>query len=209
MRPPPPAQLVTRTGLRESGEGDDPFDPRIGNAISPNSSHPGRCRARPSVRLGAVSHGIVGVVAVLTVRTGETVCGITISSLTPVSFDPPLVVVAIRESSRIRAVLADAPGFGISVLAADQETTARHFASRRRPTGRRQFDGFAIHPGPVTGSPLLNAALGWLDCRTFRITPTGDHALVIGEVADEVRNGFSDATPLLHGPSGYHRLHQT
>ena len=156
--------------------------------------------------LGAAGHGLVGVVAVLSARTAQGPCAMTISSLTPVSFEPPLVLAAVAESSRMRAVLDVSGGFGISVLAADQEATARHFASRRRPTGGDQFTGLAIRPGPVTGSPLLKGAVGWFDCRTYRITPAGDHSLVIGEVLYEARTLSSNATPLLHGHGGYHRL---
>lgn len=162
--------------------------------------------AKRGFGLGAAGHGLVGVVAVLSARASQGPCAMTISSLTPVSFEPPLVLAAVAESSRMRAVLEVVGGFGISVLAADQEATARHFASRRRPTGADQFTGVAIRPGPVTGSPLLEGAVGWFDCLTYRIAPAGDHSLVIGEVGYEASTRSLDATPLLHGHGGYHRL---
>jgi len=157
-------------------------------------------------QMGAVSHGIVRVVAVLTASTADGPRGMTVSSLTPVSFEPPMMLVALRRSSRMLSVLTAGLGFGLSILAADQEATARHFASRRVPSGGHQFTGLDYRTGQVAGAPLLDDAIGWLECRTVDIADTGDHAIVIGEILDESRNSATTFDPLLHGPDGYRRL---
>jgi len=156
--------------------------------------------------MGAVSHGIVRVVAVLAAVSDGTPCGVTVSSLTPVSFQPPMMLVALQQSSRMLDILASGVGFGLSILAADQQDIARHFARRLRPVGADQFAGIGYRIGPLAGAPLLRDAIGWLECRTIDIADTGDHALVIGEVLDESRNGATTFDPLLHGPDGYRRL---
>jgi flavin reductase (DIM6/NTAB) family NADH-FMN oxidoreductase RutF len=156
--------------------------------------------------MGAVSHGIVRVVAIMTAISDDGPYGMTVSSLTPVSFDPPMMLVALRQSARMLDILTAGVGFGLSILAADQQDIARYFAGRRRPRGQQQFHGFDHRMGPLVDTPLLSDAIGWLECRTVDIADTGDHALVIGEVLDEARNGAITFDPLLHGPDGYRRL---
>jgi flavin reductase (DIM6/NTAB) family NADH-FMN oxidoreductase RutF len=156
--------------------------------------------------MGAVSHGIVRVVAVMTVIADDGPCGMTVSSLTPVSFDPPMMLVALRRSSRMLEILAHGVGFGLSILAAEQQDIARHFACRLRPVGADHFAAVGYRIGALAGAPLLRDAIGWLECRTVKIADTGDHALVIGQVLDEARNGATPFDPLLHGPDGYRRL---
>jgi flavin reductase ActVB len=157
-------------------------------------------------RMGAVSHGIVRVVAVMAAVSDGTPCGVTISSLTPVSFEPPMMLVALQQSSRMLGILANGVGFGLSILAADQQDIAQQFARRLRPVGADRFAGVGYRVGALTGAPLLRDAIGWLECRTVDIADTGDHALVIGEVLDESRNSATSFDPLMHGPDGYRRL---
>ena len=55
------------------------------------------------------------------------------------------------------------------------------FPQNRRPD---KLAGVAHHPAPVTGSPILDEATGWLDCRVRSEQPAGDHVLVIAEVVE-------------------------
>jgi flavin reductase (DIM6/NTAB) family NADH-FMN oxidoreductase RutF len=34
----------------------------------------------------------------------------------------------------------------------------------------------------VSGAPVLNDALGWVECRVISSLPAGDHTIVLGEV---------------------------
>ncbi|WP_433528537.1 flavin reductase family protein [Micromonospora sp. CA-263727] len=120
-------------------------------------------------------------VTVLTVG-GPLPHGMTANSFTSVSLDPPLVLLCVSRDSLMSACLADADGFGISVLAAGQEHLARHFADRRRRPGRAQFSAVDWSPGEQTGAPLLHGALAWLECRPWRCHDGGDHAIVVGRL---------------------------
>ncbi|MEX2625992.1 MAG: flavin reductase family protein, partial [Ilumatobacteraceae bacterium] len=56
----------------------------------------------------------------------------------------------------------------------------------------------------VTGSPILEGTLGWLDCRVEAIHVAGDHDIVVGEV---LGMGVGPAEqPLVYYASDYHRL---
>ena len=123
---------------------------------------------------GQFASGIV----VVTTRGGH---AMTVSAFTSVSLDPPLVLFCAEKIARFHdAVLAEG-SWAVSILAEDDEKTARWLATRGRPMDG-QLDGVAHHPGPATGAPLLDDALAVLECRTTAVHDAGDHSIVVGEV---------------------------
>ena len=133
----------------------------------------------------------------------------TVSAFTSVSLDPPLVLFCAEKIARFHdAVLAEG-SWAVSILAEDDEKTARWLATRGRPL-EGQLDGVTHHPGPVTGAPLLDEALATLECRTESVHDGGDHSIVVGRVvavagpadpADPAARG-----PLLHYSGAYRRV---
>jgi flavin reductase (DIM6/NTAB) family NADH-FMN oxidoreductase RutF len=118
-------------------------------------------------------------VAVVTVdRQGERL-GLTIGSLVSLSLDPPLVGASISRQAAMHELLRDAGGFALSLLAGDQEEVAQHFARGVPPFAH--WHGIATREG-AAGAPLLDGAIGWLECRVAEELPAGDHTLFVGEV---------------------------
>ena len=119
-------------------------------------------------------------VTVVTVG-GPTPHGMIANSFTSVSLRPPLILVCIdREAIMHRRICLGF--FGVSVLAAHQESVARHFADPWRPLGAAQFDGVACEPGRLTGAPLISGALAHFECELWRTCDGGDHTIVIGHL---------------------------
>ena len=105
----------------------------------------------------------------------------TVSAFASVSLDPPLVLFCAEKIARFHdAVLAEG-SWAVSILAEDDEKTARWLALRGRPLDG-QLDGVAHHPGPATGAPVLDDALAVLECRTTAVHDAGDHSIVVGQV---------------------------
>jgi flavin reductase (DIM6/NTAB) family NADH-FMN oxidoreductase RutF len=148
---------------------------------------------------GQFASGIV----VVTTRGGH---AMTVSAFTSVSLDPPLVLFCAEKIARFHdAVLAE-DSWAVSILAEDDEKTARWLATRGRPMDG-QLDGVAHHPGPATGAPLLDDALAVLECRTTAVHDAGDHSIVVGEVeAVAAPPETADRGPLLHYSGAYRRL---
>ncbi|MCS0639814.1 flavin reductase family protein [Streptomyces sp. LP05-1] len=113
---------------------------------------------------------------------GEHIHGMTANAFSSVSLDPPTVLCCVAHSAVMHKALLSTRTFGVSVLGAEQEQTARYFADKRRPLGPEQFDGVAWRPGEVTGAPLLDGAVAWLECELADIHDSGDHAIFIGKV---------------------------
>ncbi|MBI1758711.1 MAG: flavin reductase [Actinobacteria bacterium] len=129
---------------------------------------------------GTVARQLAAGVAVLTAGPAPTACGVTVSTLTLVSYTPPLVSVVLRRGSGSVAHLKRVGGFAANVLAADQERLARYFADPCRPPGMGQLAEDSWRPGDR--GPLLCGAIGWLECRLEQVIPAGDHELLLGRV---------------------------
>src|SRR5436309_2435117 len=101
-------------------------------------------------------------VAVVTVDLGGQRLGLTVASLVSLSLDPPLVGVAVRRDAALHELLREAGEFAVSMLAEGQESVAQHFARGVPPIALWERIPLRNADGP----PQLEAAVGWLRCRT-------------------------------------------
>jgi flavin reductase (DIM6/NTAB) family NADH-FMN oxidoreductase RutF len=118
-------------------------------------------------------------VSVVTADADGNRIGVTVGSLVSLSLEPPLVGISIGRDLALHEVLRDAGAFGVSLLRGDQEDVARHFARGVPPIAL--WSRFETRPGR-TGAPLLEHALGWLECRVTAEHAVGDHTFFVGEV---------------------------
>jgi flavin reductase (DIM6/NTAB) family NADH-FMN oxidoreductase RutF len=114
-------------------------------------------------------------IAVLTLRRPF---GVTIGSLVSLSLEPALVGVAIGKDTQTHELVRDEGGFALSLLAADQEALAKHFARSMPPIAL--WEGVDAREG--TRGPLLDEALAWLECAVRSEHDVGDHTFFVGEV---------------------------
>ncbi len=126
----------------------------------------------------------------------------TASSFTSVSLDPLLVLVCVDRSTRFHPAVLATGRWGVSFLAAHQETLSRRFAVHGRDLDS-SLDGVATHPGPATGVPLLDGSLVTVECRTTATHPGGDHTIVVGAVVG--LDVGADPTPALVWHRGDYR----
>jgi flavin reductase (DIM6/NTAB) family NADH-FMN oxidoreductase RutF len=124
--------------------------------------------------------------------------GLTIGSLVGLSLEPPLVGVSVSTQAAMHELLRGSGGFALSLLAGDQEGIAQHFARGVPPFAH--WHGIATRPG-AEGAPLIDDALGWLECRTVGEHEAGDHTLFVGEVLAAERGRA--APPLVYVDQRY------
>ncbi|GIE34278.1 hypothetical protein Ait01nite_073230 [Actinoplanes italicus] len=113
--------------------------------------------------------------------------GMTASSFSSVSLDPPMVSVCLGNHLPSRALLGDAGKFAISFLGKDQAHIGRRFAGQDRDGNRTEVaDRFAGLDWAITpnGCPVLSEAVAWLDCTVAHAYPGGDHTIFVGEVTE-------------------------
>ncbi|WPO75948.1 MULTISPECIES: flavin reductase family protein [unclassified Streptomyces] len=135
---------------------------------------------------------------------GEDV-GMTATAFLSVSLDPPLVMVSLREGSRMDDLLAEQPLWAVSVLAESQRHVAGRFAMKGRISDRLLFEDIPYVRGTESGAPLIGGALSTLECRTEQTVAAGDHTLVIGRVLTASLPA-GEGGPLLYFRGKYRQL---
>ncbi|MEU5366083.1 flavin reductase family protein [Streptomyces sp. NPDC005925] len=136
----------------------------------------------PAAALNTTMRHFVTGVTVLTCGSPAEAEGVTVSTLTTIPGDPPMVCVALRQGSRGLKSLLAAETFVANGLAADHEWLAHHFARRRRPKGLAQLAPRTWAEPSPNGAPRLQGAVSWLECRLERTVAAGDHELVMARV---------------------------
>lgn len=129
--------------------------------------------------------------------------GLTASSFSSLSLDPPLIVVCVASSWNGHDALIEAPGFSVHLLGAGQRELSDRFAGAVE-------DKFAGLPHEVGrfDAPLLDYGLARLVCAHESALPGGDHTILVGRVVcAELRGPVTQAPePLVHYARDYHRL---
>ncbi len=125
-----------------------------------------------------VMAGLPAAVAVITTRRDERPMGLSVTSFSPYSANPPSVMVSVGHHARSYEPLLEQEWFGAHLLSGDQEELALRFASRQED----KFDGvdWDWH-GAV---PRLAGAAAFLLCRKECALTHGDHTVLIGEVRE-------------------------
>ena len=137
-------------------------------------------------------------VTVVTAAGPEGPVGITVSSFSSLSLDPPLVLVCIARRAQSHDHLVAAPGFAVHLLSEDQADTSTLFA---RP-GAEKFDEVTWAPGAFD-APLLHAGTARLVCARHAALDGGDHTILVGRVVDTQQG---DAPPLVYWGRDYRSL---
>jgi flavin reductase (DIM6/NTAB) family NADH-FMN oxidoreductase RutF len=118
-------------------------------------------------------------VAVVTTELDGERFGLTVGSLVSLSLEPPLVGISIGRDSSSLEPLRRAGGWAVSLLAASQAHVAQHFARSGIPPVAL-WVGVDVRTG--ARGPLLEGALGWLECQTLAQHEAGDHTIFVGAV---------------------------
>jgi 3-hydroxy-9,10-secoandrosta-1,3,5(10)-triene-9,17-dione monooxygenase reductase component len=144
--------------------------------------------------LGLFATGVVAV-TVLDLATGRP-AGLAANSFTAVSLRPPLVSVCLAHTSTTWPRIRAARGYCINILAEHQRGICLQLAT----PGADKFRDVAWLASPA-GHPILDGALGWLECAVEMEHEAGDHVLVISRV---LRLGMRpDEPPLIFYQGGY------
>jgi flavin reductase (DIM6/NTAB) family NADH-FMN oxidoreductase RutF len=153
-------------------------------------------RLRNTMRLAASG------VAVLTTDGEAGRAGVTVSTLSSLSMEPPSVIACVHRDNRTLEIILQNGSFAANILAADQERVALAFAGRIPELRDDRFASGKWQQG-TTGAPVLSRALASLDCRTAATHDFGTHRILIGEVVDIVGHAID---PLLFSGGTFRRL---
>lgn len=104
--------------------------------------------------------------------------GLTVSAVTSVSAEPPILAICLDRGSRTLPIIEQVGRFAVNFLRGDRAVLAERFAS----PGVERFAGVAWRSGR-TGAPILvEDALAWAECLVEGTVVVGDHVVVLGLV---------------------------
>ncbi len=149
--------------------------------------------------LGTFPTGVV----IVSADTPDGPVGLAIGSFTSVSLAPPLVGFLPGRGSTTWPKIEATGAFCVNILAADQLHVCQAFSSK-------EGDKYSSTPGrtEVSGAPVIDGVLSWIDCSIEAVAEAGDHWWVTGRVlalATEreeagplqfFRGGYGDFSPL-------------
>jgi flavin reductase (DIM6/NTAB) family NADH-FMN oxidoreductase RutF len=131
---------------------------------------------------GAMRH-LTGGVSVITAGRGSDISGMTVTSVSSLSVEPPSLIVSVNRAASSWPLLKRYGHFGVNILTADQIDIAERFTGKGGLNGAARFAG-AEWTTRASGVPLLVGALAAIDCEVEDIVERHSHAIVIGRVRD-------------------------
>lgn len=153
----------------------------------------------PEIFKAAMGSFAAGVTIITTIDPDGTPQAVTATAFSSVSMDPPLCLVCIDRRARTYRPLLLNGRFAVNILRAEQEWLSARFAS----SVADRFAEVAWIPGEITGCPLLEDALAWMECEVVEVHSGGDHDIFLGRpAAVEV----SDGSPLVYWRGSYSSL---
>jgi len=128
------------------------------------------------VLLRKIPHGLF----ICGVSDGNEINGFTASWVTQGSFDPPLVVMAVRSEGSSHQIIERTKKFALNFLRSDQKDLAAVFFKPQKALGGR-FEGAPYKIGQM-GLPILEDCIGGVECALVGCISKGDHSVFVGEV---------------------------
>ncbi len=133
---------------------------------------------------------------VLGSRAGARRNGMTINWATQVAFDPKTLAVSVEREAFTHELVSEGRVFSVNFVSQEDRAIVRKFT---KPVdvdlAASTLNGFRYHDG-VTGAPILDQAVAYLDCEVRQTVEVGSHTLFLGEIVDAAFQ-LDEATPVL------------
>ncbi len=102
--------------------------------------------------------------------------------VTQASFTPPLVAVGVKADSGAHRIIKESGAFALNMLGKGQQEIAFTFFKPQEREGMT-IGGQPFRTGS-TGSPILENAPAYVECKLVETVEKGDHSIFVGEVVD-------------------------
>jgi len=145
-----------------------------------------------------MGHFATGVTIITTKDKTGAPNGITANAFASLSLDPPLVLVCIDNKANCYNCFEESKVFAVNLLGEHQEHISTRFATK----GAEKFEGIGWRAG-YEGLPLLDEAIGYIQCRVAETYEGGDHTIYLGSIIAAEARG---ERPLLFFKGKYCRL---
>ncbi len=125
--------------------------------------------------------------------------GMTATAVTPLSMDPPSILICVNQSAALHATLEKSEKFCVNLLQTEQLDLAMKFSSSALRDIRFDDDPWILD---AERGPYLENAQASIFCRKAQANPFGTHSIIVGEVEGARFRDASDPLVYLGGEYG-------
>ena len=129
-----------------------------------------------------VTWKIPNALALVGSRAGGEWNAMTTSWITQLSMEPVLIGIGVDNSSFTHRLITDGGSFTVNLWSAED---TRVFVKFSKPATK---DGMTLNERPiregVTGAPIFDEAIAWMECKVRSSHDFGTHTLFAGEIVD-------------------------
>ena len=130
-------------------------------------------------------------------RAGERRNLMTLNWAMQVSSDPKYVAVSVEQEAVTHGLITEGGCFALALLAREHREVVRRFAKpAEHDAGAHTLGGIAYRDG-VSGAPIPDIAIGYLDCGLRQSLDLGSHSVFVGEVLDAGFANGGETVPVL------------
>jgi flavin reductase (DIM6/NTAB) family NADH-FMN oxidoreductase RutF len=117
---------------------------------------------------------------VLTINSRRNITAATVTWVSQASFEPPLLMIAVKKSSNSFRNLQDQDYFALNIIGEGQQEIAKAFF-KETAVANHLLNGFPFILTEMN-QPCLTDAPYVLECLKKHVYDEGDHAVIIGEI---------------------------
>jgi flavin reductase (DIM6/NTAB) family NADH-FMN oxidoreductase RutF len=132
--------------------------------------------------INKVTWKIPNALALIGSASGDEWNGMTASWVTQVSMEPVLIGVGVDNKAVTHRLITDGGSFTVNLWPSED---TRIFVKFSKPATREDgtLNGRSVRPG-VTGAPIFEESLAWMDCVVRHSIDLGTHTFFVGEIVD-------------------------
>lgn len=129
--------------------------------------------------------------------------GMTVSSFTSVSLEPPQVLISLAQNTRTHDLIMRSRSYGINLLSDQQKEVSDRFAGRIPDDENRlnQVETFKMK----SNIPFIKGGMAFFECKVVTTIGSGTHTIFIAEVTD-VLVEENTPSPLIYFNRKYREL---
>jgi flavin reductase (DIM6/NTAB) family NADH-FMN oxidoreductase RutF len=135
----------------------------------------------------------------ITVAEDDSYNAFTANWLSQTSFEPPMLMLSVENDSRSIAIIRRTRVFGVNIFASGQRELAGQLG-RSYSRNPHKLEGVNYRLG-VSGCPILEDTLGWLECRVTAEVGAGDSTVFIAEIVEA--GELHEGAPLTMNEAGF------
>jgi len=132
--------------------------------------------------VNAVTWSIPNALCLIGSRHGDEWNGMTQSWVTQVSMEPVLIAISVDRKAVTNRLIRDGRAFSVNLWDREDTRVFRKFSTPAEKDGQ-MLNGRPVRTG-LTGVPIFDEAVAWLECRVAQVIDVGTHDLFLGEVVD-------------------------